>query len=367
MNNFALQTKKVAKSNLSNVQKTFNRLKSKLEKLQQTLKATQDFLNESLNYYHATLIPAKMTAETHLKECIKKFYKHYTTPRKLAKKELYLLKELILGKIDKILTTKAIKDYDPELSTIFRKLEGYDYKEIAENQFANEMKNIKEMFESEGIDIDISKLDAEDDQQDLLRKFMDMLEGVKDQMNTSDESESKPKTKRQLAMEEKAQELENVQKKGLSTIYKRLAKAFHPDLEQEPTLKMEKEELMKKLTTAYEENDLHTLLSLEIEYISRYENGKNEEMISSDNQLAVYNGILKDQLASLQNEIDAEFSNPRYSPIHKYIAENHLAPMKEMVDDLKLFKLETKLYLSTLERLQESDPEGTIRAILSHF
>ncbi|MBA3603339.1 MAG: hypothetical protein H0W50_06805 [Parachlamydiaceae bacterium] len=366
MNNFALQTK-AAKSNLSNVQKTFNRLKSKVEKLQQSLKATQDFLNESVKYYHNTLIPARQAAETHLKECIKAFYKHYTNPRKLVKKELKSLKYLILDKIDKILTTKSIKDYDPELSTIFKELEGFDYKDIAEKQFSNGMKDIEKMFKSEGIDIDLSKLDAEDDQQDLLRKFMEMLEGVKDQMNTNEGSKPKPKTKRQLAIEEKAQELENVQKKGLSTIYKRLAKAFHPDLEHEPTLKLEKEELMKKLTTAYEENDLHTLLTLEIDYISRYENGKTEEMISSDNQLAVYNGILKDQITELESEIELEFSNPRYMPIQKYIAENHLAPMKQMVDDLKVLKLETKLYISTLESLHESDPESTLKAILSHF
>lgn len=43
---------------------------------------------------------------------------------------------------------------------------------------------------------------------------------------------SKPKTKKELIKEQKARELEILQNKGLNSIYKRLAKGLHPDLEQ---------------------------------------------------------------------------------------------------------------------------------------
>ena len=46
-----------------------------------------------------------------------------------------------------------------------------------------------------------------------------------------------------------------------------LAKMLHSDLETDETLKLEREELMKKVTAAYQDKDLNTLLKLEIEII----------------------------------------------------------------------------------------------------
>lgn len=61
----------------------------------------------------------------------------------------------------------------------------------------------------------------------------------------------KPKSKKEINRELKAQKLADMQKQNLGQIYKQLAKVIHPDLEQDEELKNEKVELMKKLTDDY--------------------------------------------------------------------------------------------------------------------
>lgn len=53
----------------------------------------------------------------------------------------------------------------------------------------------------------------------------------------------------------------------IKTLFRQLAKAFHPDKELQEHLKEEKTNLMKKITAAYENQDLYGLLKLEKEHM----------------------------------------------------------------------------------------------------
>jgi hypothetical protein len=123
------------------------------------------------------------------------------------------------------------------------------------------------------------------------------------------------KTKRQLAMEARAEEMEKARNRSFSAIYKQLARSFHPDLEQDETLKKEKEELMKQLTSAYEAKDLHTLLKLEAQWLSS--NSANIQSLTEE-KLSIYNAVLKEQVAELEVEYHRTFGHPRFEPLMQY-------------------------------------------------
>ena len=69
---------------------------------------------------------------------------------------------------------------------------------------------------------------------------------------------------------------------------------------------------MQELTVAYRNSDLHTLLRLEIEWIKR-EQGNLDRL--TDEKLAIYNDVLKEQADKLRDEIRELPYHPRYAPL----------------------------------------------------
>ncbi len=361
------KSSKIDKPILNSTQKTFDRLRKNVEKLHKTLKGTQEILNRALEYYLTVYEPTEKIELANRGECVKLFYKYYKASDTLTKKELKLLKELIIRKIKRIFSRLRSVQFDPELCAIYKEFTGDDYKDLVEKDHACGLKDLENMFKDQGFDIDLSDLNESDDQFDLIRKLMASMAEAQSKINPDDlneesEFESKPKTKKQIEKETKIQELENLQKKGLSTIYKQLAKVLHPDLEQDPVLKKEKEEVMKKLSIAYENNDLHTLISLEITWATRSENGNLDVNKYSDDQLKIYNAILKEQIAEIQDRINMEYLNPKYISIQEFISEMSSDPLELMKGEVEAIKEESNISLSIL---QGTNPEKIIKKILS--
>jgi hypothetical protein len=354
---------KAAKSRHSKVQKTFDSLRRKVENLQRSLKRTQDDLDQALLFYHEKVVPIKKAAINYLTECVKLFYKHYKNPSKRLLNERGLLKNLISSKIEIILGETPFKDADPEICVIFEDFEGVAVEEAASEEFADFKIEMVEMFKEQGINVDLSKVDLHDDQETIMRKIFESLDESEATayMNASareqkDKQESSEKDKR-------AQELEKIQQKGLSTIYKQLAKVLHPDLERDPVQKAEKEALMKKLTTAYEDNDLHTLLSLQMEWINSSENEEDERR-APEEQLKIYNSLLKDQADALRESIELLFLHPRYLHMRPYLSEKCVSAMYEMQMMFKEIQEEASMYRLTILELQGKEAENMVCAIL---
>ncbi len=72
---------------------------------------------------------------------------------------------------------------------------------------------------------------------------------------------------------------------------------------------------MKQLTAAYKNNDLHTLLRLELEWLQKEESDLDK---LSDEKLEIYNRALKEQTEELEAEIYITVQHPRYFPLQKY-------------------------------------------------
>jgi hypothetical protein len=85
---------------------------------------------------------------------------------------------------------------------------------------------------------------------------------------------------------------------SVTELYKELIKLLHPDLEQNETVKIEKEQLMKELTLAKENNNLHDMLVIKQK---AYEINKAEIKFDSYSldTLKAYNKILKQKIDQL--------------------------------------------------------------------
>lgn len=87
---------------------------------------------------------------------------------------------------------------------------------------------------------------------------------------------------------------------ALRVLYTRLAKDLHPDLEQDEKRKVEKNDVMRRLTEAYKNEDLYELLQIQFEYNA--ENSENYTEALPEEQLKVINETLLSQIKKLQEE-----------------------------------------------------------------
>lgn len=82
-------------------------------------------------------------------------------------------------------------------------------------------------------------------------------------------------------------------KREIKSLFRQLAKVFHPDKEPLEHLKEEKTDIMKKITAAYENQDLYGLLKLEKEHLGPRE--------FSEDKIELYIKHINDRLKELKS------------------------------------------------------------------
>lgn len=305
-----LSITKAANKKLSKNQEAFNKLTKRIEKLQKEIETKQLQLDVAMKLYGTEVQVSKTKITTQRRELIIVLWENYST-KKLAKTEQRYLKQIIREHVQFLLVELG-KEPDAVIKEIFEQLEGDNYdemleqeKEIARVDMAEELKKMKVDL----ADVDTSDADA------LAKKLYETRRALfekQSEMNDQFEKQqaSKKKSAKQLEAEKLQQQVIEIKQKNIGTIYKQLAKLFHPDLEQDEERKLEKEVLMKELTVAYEAKNLHALLSLELKWIHK----ENEHLETlTEEKLAVYLQILKEQAQELEYEKNELIQHPQYS------------------------------------------------------
>ena len=111
------------------------------------------------------------------------------------------------------------------------------------------------------------------------------------------------------------QEQDEIKLKNIRSIYISLAKLLHPDTEIDPDIRKEKEEIMKKVTVAYDQKDMSTLLKLEMEWV--YKETSHLEKLGDD-KLQIYNEALKQQLRDLEMEKKNLRHHPKFAMVSEF-------------------------------------------------
>jgi hypothetical protein len=167
---------------------------------------------------------------------------------------------------------------------------------------------IQEMLRAEGLDIDLSDIDPDDFAAIEARAEEAMEKAVGG-------SQPRKRTAKQIAAEENrkriAREKEDAKLRDFKSLFKNLAKSMHPDLVTDPETKAHREHWMKRLTSAYENRDLHSLLTIEMEWLGS--ESKDLET-AGDEKLAIYTELLREQALEAEYELRRlEFEDPTAS------------------------------------------------------
>ena len=282
------------KATQSKVQADFNKLvkrinsrKKEIQELTNQLKTYNTKRKESLS----TVLAERLQAQKKLVILLDEMYEK----EKFTKKEKEKLEQLILNICNRFPESKT----DEQLNKIVSKYLSIHANEIDEEELQQSAQMLQEMIEAEmgiKLDIDIANLkNMEEMQQKIQEKLAEQMHAF------TKEQAANNKTKHAAGRTEKSKTEATALNQSWKTIYNKLVKALHPDVEQNEEAKKHKTAAMQEVTVAYEKSDFYTLLSLHL----KYEHLTGANIAESDEAtLKTYIKILKQQDKNLKDEQD---------------------------------------------------------------
>ncbi|HBM15401.1 MAG TPA: hypothetical protein DD381_03515 [Lentisphaeria bacterium] len=292
------------KTQLSKEQQAFNRLTKRIENLE------KEIIDRTERYRRFSILYAKEVAPLRTEKaesCIKlaKALSEASKYTKFTRTKLEDIRETILSLLE-----NSFREVEPdqEVKNLYDKWSPASYEEEETYQKEEIKDHIQEMIDSAfGVDIDMEDFDHTLKGIEKLREklFAELEEKEK-------KRKSSKKTKKQLEYEKKEKLQNELKKKGIRDIYITLSKLLHPDTELDPAVKLQKEEIMKKVTTSYKNKDLLSLLKLEIEWV--HKENEHLDKISSET-MQMYSNILKEQIAKLEMQLRSLSLDPRFANI----------------------------------------------------
>ena len=294
---------------LSKKQQAFNRLTQRIESLKQDIREDSSKLDILMELYGDEIAPQyPRIAESRIK--LAKVLARATERISFSSRHYNAIGEAIVS-----LCEEAFGDID-----INAELEEF-YDRWAEDscraKFNQQLHRAKEMFADMMRDRYDVYIDVEDIE-DSTEGFAQFKQRMKVQIEQErqhfwQECHQRSKRQRQKEMAKKAEE--ELKQYSIRTIYIALAKVVHPDGEMDDVARIEKEEMMKRVIAAYEQQDMQTLLALEMEWI--YKTTENLQQLT-DEKLQVYLDVLKQQAEDLEKEKVELLHSPKYGAVAVY-------------------------------------------------
>jgi hypothetical protein len=308
---------------LSKTQTKFNSLVAKIEELKAKKAEFETKIKEVEIKYRKQVIPLAIEARAATIKMVFAFDDAFDQ-YKLTTKEQEAISRFIVSNCEDFLDTEGMLEEDqiPALKDLYAKHEGTSFDEGK----AEEDGTISEMFEKMfGMKIDPNKLDDAEYMEEMNKQFQGNM-GFK-------EPKERKKSKKQLEAEVKEKEAEDKMKKDARSIYTQLAKLLHPDMEQDEVLREQKNELMKRVTNAYSENDLYELLQIQLEV----EQMDADSLANvSDDLMSSYVKVLQKQVNEIEMEINFKLrQNPIYQQFFTYTDQFSDSKFKKVVKEVK--------------------------------
>jgi hypothetical protein len=292
----------------------FNKWVQSIEKLRVELQREEKKLELFSEYYIKNILPVReAVCQTKLKMATT--LDDMSEASKLPSATLNDL-SLIIPELLSEAFELIIPDEDAKL--IFEKWTFTNYDDIVNEVKEEQMEELSDYMRSMGIDFDTSDLDFDDPE--TIGKIHERMHQAKEQLKEqqANDKASKKKSKKQLAAEEVAALRDEIKNKNLRSVYLSLAKILHPDSETDPELKLEKEEIMKQVTKAYEDKDIITLLVIETQWLKN-----TEERLANikEDVAAIYIQLLKEQAKKLRHEKSELRRHPRFQYVADYLGD----------------------------------------------
>lgn len=312
---------KNAEGVLSPAQIEFNRVMNKLEGERAKHQRKQSQLDDLM----AVVIRDIMPLLENLNQTNRDLVFHVSNAMygiKLSKKCISSLKDWVEELVDELLSDPCgISEEDVcKLQKIVEQLHPPADQALLDAEAAEEFDLMRSMLESvaknAGLELDLSDLDPNMNPVDLERQMEDRFRAAAEANHFRKQSRPRKQTKAQKEKAAMQVEMEEAKKRDIKSLYKQLAKALHPDLETDATLKLHKEVWMKRLTSAYAEGNLRELLAIEMEWL-----GEEAGNLASagDEKLKIYCAVLKEQIADMKLRTNTLLREPKYGPLRRFV------------------------------------------------
>jgi hypothetical protein len=345
---------------LSQTQIKFNNLVAKLEKFRKRLQDDKVIYDAQLDYYLLHIQPLVLDIQAQKIQLIKVLYPFTKIKKTLIKSQRTKLLEIVQQLLNQIPFSNTSRP-DEEISKIIEEIAGKTFDEVIAEEMSIDLKTMKDTYRKYGIDVGDDTEDANMSQEEIARVMAELREKARQAAAASEARRAKAKSKKQQAIDEKNKELNEIKNKSIAQIYKQLVKVLHPDLEQDEAKKPIKEELMKQLSVAYKNNDLHGLLMLELAWIQREENNISQQ---TDDKLKIYNQLLTEQVHELNYQVINLVRDPRYQslrPIWGYTSEPRRIKISKRHGEFIHQSLQIQ---RSIQNLQQPDPAFELMSIL---
>lgn len=338
---------------LSKNQKLFNRLTTRIESLKKRFEEEQGKFTRISQEYYKEIAPIDIQI-SELRIQLAFAIDTVSGKQKLTKSK----KEYLGNAIVYLLDDSAMDiELNEEQIALYNKWSVTSYEEKMQEESEYLRQRTEEMLRSQmGVDMDLSQFEKSPEGRAL---FQEKLE---EELKNAQEKAPKSKlNSKQQAKENLKKAEEELKLKSLRAVYINLAKALHPDTETNAEQKIFKEELMKKVSLAYEQKDFFTLLSLEIEWIH---NTQNQLGSMPDEKLTMYINVLKDQERQLKSERDMMLLNPAYEPMHNllFLTEKQaFSTIKKETKEMKTKKHMFEVQIKEVMRLPFSSTYSFVK------
>ena len=344
------------KKELTKNQQAFNKLTKRIEKLHKDIEKKELQFDTALKIYGNEIYPIVNQLGAHRRNLVTVLWDVYQS-NKLSKTDQRHLKNILKDHVVQLCQLPEGR-VDAALNEMFTKLNGETFERMEQREKECLKEEMLQAVKMMDLDINLDGIDTND-----MRAMQEKVNEMEQKMAEKQEQEEqryaqfkrkkpeKKKTAKQLESEQMQKAADEMKQKNISTIYKQLAKLFHPDLEQDEGRKIEKEALMKELTTAYEAKNLHTLLMLELKWIHN-ENDHLETL--GEEKLLIYLQILREQARDLEFEINSISHQPRYAvlmevcglKVQRYPLETVYQHLSELRQTESAFKKDLKVFQS---------------------
>lgn len=312
-----------ARETLSKAQQAFQRLVRRIEKLRASIEKETARCHSCLEAYTSEIRPLEFELGRERKELVRLLNAALSLKPVRAARLGTQVREFMLDHLTELVGQFG-NELEEDLQGLLKELSGRTAKDMEREDFEFAREMMEEELRRAGMKADLSGLRPDMSSEDMLRE----LERLEAEMREKQGAEGtgagaqprdgrrKAKTKRQIEREEREKAEAELQKRDIGGLYRQLAKLLHPDLEQDPVARAEKEAAMKQLTTAYKANDLHAMLRLEVTWIAREEADPSR---LTDAKLAIYNKVLKEQVAELEERLATVPLHPRFQALARYL------------------------------------------------
>lgn len=335
---------------LNPAQRSFNRLTQQLARARLMLErwsVMQQRVRERVLAEMAPGTEALAVLQRQLIEQLDGLLTHPPAGFKLTRRRRDALIEFLLERIE-----DSVGDGEDEaLENLYRHYAGIGLNEQRqadqelELQFAEHMAS--ELYGEEVV-ADHSAESVEELLRHVQERMDDRLEA--EQREREARTAQRKKKRRPSAAEVQREQAAEAASASLREVYRKLVSSLHPDRESDPDERARKTGLMKQINKAYQDNDLLTLLTLQMEV--EQINASTLAALPTE-RLQHYNQVLREQLRTLQDELRAQAQQ-----LEDQLGAHQHEQVREPKDAERLFELQ----LRDLRQLQ-AQFKSTIAAL----